>query len=82
MKKPSQTIIISALALTLCACGSKRDLRAVDGQRSPAIAYGNQEPAEPKELLEGSTQAMPERSIELRSRSEEREEDPFDLPPE
>jgi hypothetical protein len=26
-------------------------------------------------------QAAPERSVELRKRSEEREDDPFDLPP-
>ena len=33
-------------------------------------------------LLELETLAAPERSVELRRRSEEREDDPFDLPPE
>ena len=39
-------------------------------------------PVTAEELLEPSPQARPERSIELRSESEEREDDPFDLPPE
>ena len=33
-------------------------------------------------LLELDALAAPERSVELRRRSEEREDDPFDLPPE
>ncbi len=32
-------------------------------------------------LLAPPVQAIPERSVELRKRSEEREDDPFDLPP-
>jgi hypothetical protein len=35
-----------------------------------------------EDLLALDTQAAPERSVELRKRSEEREDDPFDLPPE
>jgi hypothetical protein len=34
------------------------------------------------ELLRLDTQAAPQRSIELRRRSEDRRDDPFDLPPE
>jgi hypothetical protein len=33
-------------------------------------------------LLEQEPQAAPNRSVELRTRSEDREDDPFDLPPE
>jgi hypothetical protein len=34
------------------------------------------------ELLVLDPEAAPARSVELRTRSEEREDDPFDLPPE
>jgi hypothetical protein len=33
------------------------------------------------ELLAAPPLAIPERSVELRTRSEKREDDPFDLPP-
>ena len=48
---------------------------------SPA-PYGRTDRPTAEELLELSPQAAPERNVELRRESEEREDDPFDLPPE
>lgn len=66
----------------LGACGSTADLEPVAGNTLPPAPYGTAEKPSAEELLELDTQAVPERSVELRKRSEEREDDPFDLPPE
>ena len=69
-------------ALTLAACGSRAPLEPAAGSTLPPAAYGETERPETDELLELPALAAPERSVELRRRSEEREDDPFDLPPE
>jgi hypothetical protein len=66
----------------LAACGSKAALRPPPGQELPVAAYGQDHRPGADELLEPPEQAAPERSVELRRRSEEREDDPFDIPPE
>jgi len=71
-----------ALLLLLAACGQVADLRPAEGKALPVAPYGRDDRPTPEELLEPLPQAAPERSVELRSRSEEREDDPFDLPPE
>ncbi|MXO66928.1 hypothetical protein GRI91_14270 [Altererythrobacter endophyticus] len=71
-----------AALLALTGCGQKGNLRLPEGETPPPVAYGESESAGSKELLELPSQAAPERSVELRKRSEEREDDPFDLPPE
>jgi len=73
-------ILIAALAVS--ACGARTGLTPVEGSSLPPAAYGEQERADPEQLLELEALAAPERSVELRRRSEEREDDPFDLPPE
>ena len=67
--------------LTLAACGQRAELETYPGEGLPVAPLGAEAPAEPEELLERDAQAAPERSVELRRRSEEREDDPFDLPP-
>ncbi|MXO74540.1 hypothetical protein GRI40_04790 [Altererythrobacter aerius] len=80
MKK---TLLLLAAALPLLgACGQKADLEPLAGQPLPPVAYGATEQADAERLLEPDPIAAPERSVELRKRSEEREDDPFDLPPE
>lgn len=74
-------IALPAFAL-LAACGQRADLRPPEGERLPVAPYGREDRPEAEELLELPPQAAPERSVELRRRSEEREDDPFDLPPE
>lgn len=68
--------------ITLAACGQKADLEPVAGQALPPAPYGAKAQPGAEELLELDPVAAPERSVELRKRSEEREDDPFDLPPE
>ena len=77
MRAPAALLLILALA----ACGQKADLRPAAGNELPVAPYGSEERLPATVLLEVPTQAAPERSVELRKRSEEREDDPFDLPP-
>lgn len=69
------------LSLGLAACGQKADLTPPPGRQLPVAPYGREERLSAEELLTPPQQAAPGRSVELRKRSEEREDDPFDLPP-
>lgn len=73
---------VAALGLALAACGSRADLTPPKGASLPVAPRGAETPPNAEELLERDALAAPERSVELRRRSEEREDDPFDLPPE
>jgi len=74
-------LILAPMAL-LTGCGQKGDLMPAAGKQLPVAPYGREERPKADKLLQVPTQAAPERSVELRKRSEEREDDPFDLPPE
>lgn len=78
----TRTIPALLLALGLAACGNQRDLVPPAGQSLPPAPFARAEPPDAAELLVLDPQAAPERNVELRSESEEREDDPFDLPPE
>lgn len=70
-----------ALALLLAACGSREPLRPAPGDSFPvAPAMATRTPTV-DEMLEPTPIARPERVDELLRRSEEREDDRFDLPP-
>lgn len=69
-------------ALALCSCGQKADLEPLAKAQLPPAPYGAESRPSSAELLKTPTLATPERSVELRRRSEERGDDPFDLPPE
>lgn len=77
MRKP---LAILALVL-LGACGQRGALTPPPGQSQPPAPYGREAPLPADRLLAPPAQAVPERSVELRRRSEERADDPFDLPP-
>ncbi|MFC0205536.1 hypothetical protein [Novosphingobium soli] len=77
MKKAAVLVMLLALA----ACGQRAALALKPGQQLPPAPYGRSDRPEPTELLTTPTIAIPERSVELRTRSEQREDDPFDLPP-
>ena len=77
MRKIAVLVILAGLA----ACGQRSNLGLKPGQQLPPAPYGRTEKPDSAELLELPTLAIPERSVELRTRSEEREDDPFDLPP-
>ncbi|MEM7780230.1 MAG: hypothetical protein AAF697_07570 [Pseudomonadota bacterium] len=71
-----------ALVLALSACGATAPLEPASGNSAPPSPFGTTESPDAEQLLELEALAAPERSVELRRRSEEREDDPFDLPPE
>ena len=70
------------LLLLLAACGAQRDLQPLAGHSLPPPPFGRADPPTAEELLEPTPEAVPVRTVELRRQSEEREDDPFDLPPE
>ena len=77
MKRPGS----SSCALALGACGLREPLRPPPGERCrppPAMAS---RPLTTDELLAPPPVARPGRVDELLRRSEEREDDRFDLPP-
>ncbi len=77
-----RTVLALSGVIALAACGQKTALEPPPGASLPPAAYGESARPEGDELLDLDTLAAPERSVELRKRSEEREDDPFDLPPE
>lgn len=72
---------IAMLAL-LSGCGQQAELEPAIGAQLPPTPYGGETTPSADEMLRLDTLAAPERSVELRRRSEVREDDPFDLPPE
>lgn len=73
--------VVALMLLSLAACGQRSALGLKPGQQMPPAPYGRQDKPAASELLTTPTIAIPERSVELRTRSEERQDDPFDLPP-
>ena len=82
MIRISAAAALMVLALALAGCGSRQDLELVEGQTPPPAPYGKEDPETAAELLQPDPEAVPGRNVELRRQSEEREDDPFDLPPE
>lgn len=72
---------IVLLAGALAACGNRVALAPEAGHALPPAPLGRADRPIADELLTRTQQAAPSRSIELRTRSEERDDDPFDLPP-
>ena len=77
----SRTIAALVLVAALTACGSRADLKPAAGHALPVAPLGRADRPTADELLVRTQQAAPKRSVELRTRSEERADDPFDLPP-
>ena len=75
------TITFAATLILLAACGSKQDLKPNVGSSLPGKPYGAAEAPAPLELMTANDQARPQRSDEVLIRSQERQEDKFDLPP-
>jgi len=76
-----QVIAIAAI-IGLAGCGATTTLTPAAGSSLPPAPYGAETQPTADELLRREALAAPERSVELRRRSEERADDPFDLPPE
>ncbi len=75
-------LLLMMSGLALSGCGNRRELEPKVGQVLPAAPYGRSDKPTADTLLKPPVQAKPERNVELRQRSEERADDPFDLPPE
>jgi hypothetical protein len=73
---------IGALAIALASCGGRQPLKPIEGQKMPAVPVGAAAAPTAQQLMSPSTQARPERNVELLTQSQERKDDPFDLPPE
>lgn len=82
MNRLAVALLAAPLVLGLVGCGNQGDLAPAPGRTLPPAPFARDEPLTAAELLELNPQAAPERNVELRSESEEREDDPFDLPPE
>jgi hypothetical protein len=80
MMRTALPLAITFMALSSCAQKAPLEPRA--GQSLPVAPYGAKSTPDAEALLAPPPQAVPARSVELRSRSEERADDPFDLPPE
>lgn len=74
-------IPVAIVALLLAGCGARQALRPEQGQSLPPKPLMAAEAPTPAELLDPPPIARPERVNELLRRSEEREDDRFDLPP-
>lgn len=71
-------LIVPALA----GCGNRRELKPLAGHVLPRAPYGSGYQPNAEQLLKEPSQARPERNVDVRVRSQERADDPFDLPPE
>ncbi|MGI9375549.1 MAG: lipoprotein [Tsuneonella suprasediminis] len=80
MRKLATISALAALAL-FSGCGQKTALKPLAKQTLPPAPYGAKSQPDADQLLTPDAQAAPKRSVELRERSEERQDDPFDLPP-
>jgi|FLYM01.1.fsa_nt_gi hypothetical protein len=69
------------LMLVLSACGSRGELRLEEGKALPPAPYGARETPTPSQLLQPAPETRPSRDDNVLDGSEEREADPFDLPP-
>lgn len=75
-------LTLSIAALALAGCAQRAPLEPAAGNSLPVAPYGAKSTPDADALLTPPPQAAPSRNVELRSRSEERADDPFDLPPE
>ncbi|ODU21785.1 MAG: hypothetical protein ABS87_05385 [Sphingomonas sp. SCN 67-18] len=72
---------IIALALALAGCGGRTALAPKAGDAPPPKPAAAATAPTPDQLMTPTTQSRPERNDELLRRSEERQDDHFDLPP-
>jgi hypothetical protein len=74
-------VIIAVVLMSLGGCGAQVALTPREGGTMPVKpAMAAKEPSA-TELITATTQARPERSDEQLNRSEQRQDDKFDLPP-
>jgi hypothetical protein len=77
----SKSVPLALLALLLAGCGGRQALEPAPGDRLPVKPAMAAVAPTTEELLVPPPIARPERVDELLRRSEERQDDRFDLPP-
>jgi hypothetical protein len=82
MRSRLLALTLALTSLALAGCARQTELKPAAGAELPPTPYGEAIQPDAGDLLERPVQAAPERNVELRTRSEPREDDPFDLPPE
>ena len=82
MRKSAAVAILLIAVAALYGCGQTAELKPRAGGELPVAPYGRGDRPSPSKLLEPNPQASPVRNVELRQKSENRQDDPFDLPPE
>lgn len=80
MTKP-YIAIVAFIGLTLSACGRMTPLEPSLKKETADAETGSAAAPNTDKLLQTHPQATPNRNTELRYRSEQREDDPYDLPP-
>ena len=81
MRRFEVILFAGAVTLALAGCGQRAELKPAKGAALPPAPYGQETRPNAAALLKTPTIAIPERSVELRTKSEPRADDPFDLPP-
>lgn len=76
-----RALLLPVLILSLAGCGARGKLKLPEGEAPPPAAYGTTATPTPDALTTATTQQRPQRSDELLRNSEERPNDPFQLPP-
>ena len=77
----TRALIALPLLSLLAACGSRTELRPQPGMSAVPKAAEAKAPETPAQLMKPSSQSRPDRKADLILQSEERKDDPFDLPP-
>ncbi|MES2158204.1 MAG: hypothetical protein V4512_10390 [Pseudomonadota bacterium] len=75
-------VTLGFFILALSACGGRQPLKPVKDQALPAVPVGAATAPTAMDLMQASTQARPQRNVELLTQSQKRQADEFDLPPE
>jgi predicted small lipoprotein YifL len=76
-----RALILPVLILALAGCGARGKLKLPEGETPPPAPYGAAATPTADDLTAPTTQQRPQRSDELLRQSEERPNDPFQLPP-
>lgn len=83
MKRSGVALLAAVAAAMVAGCGVRAPLTPPQGASLPVAPIGRATRPVADELLIPDPQAAAaNRTVELRLRSEERRDDPFDLPPE
>ena len=81
VSKTATLVCLASSVLALSGCGNRRVLTPLKGHALPHEPYGSSYRPNADQLLKPPVEAKPERAVDARVRSEERADDPFDLPP-